>query len=120
MRFVWDQCDNRALQPQIVEHAAQPAVMPFIRGIEHRHFNAVEAGCLDRLQQRHMLFADMPGPQQQVHANFHARQTFRLPRSSSHTTPKMKHSTTGITATVWNEACAAEASLPPTASLAWS
>ncbi len=71
MRFVGDDRDDGALQSDVVEHPAQPAVVRGVRHIEHGHFDAVEAGLFQRSQHRQMLLGHMTGPEQQVHADLH-------------------------------------------------
>ena len=97
MRLIRDQRDNGAFQPDVIEHAGQPAIVRLVRRIEHRHFDPVKAGRLERAQHGHMFLGHVPGPQQHVHADFHGVSLLRL-AFESQTAPKMKNSATGITA----------------------
>ena len=114
VRLVGDDRDGGALEPEVVERLGQLAVVADVADVEHRHFHAVEAGVLQRLEGRVMLLRDVTRPQQHVDSDFHsagstelARVIARERRSASQTAPKMKNRIQGTTAIAMNDFSAA-------------
>jgi hypothetical protein len=104
VRFIRNHRNRSALQTDVIKHPAEPLVVRGIGRIEHRHLNPVETRGLERLEHRHVFLGHMPGPQQQVHSNFHL---VLLPLSKNQTAPKMKNRASGITEMVLNDTSAA-------------
>ena len=71
MLFIRDQCDCGAFQPDVVHDRAQFCVVSSVARVEYRYFYTVKARIFDRLQNRHIIFRDMTGPQEKVDSNFH-------------------------------------------------
>jgi len=76
VRLIGNQCHDGTLQTQVIEHARQPAIVRDIGRIEHRHFHPVKSGLFQCLEHGHVVLGHVPGPQQQVHADFHGTSAF--------------------------------------------